>query len=453
MDQKPRQAATPFSIGTRMKDAQLSLLRDSRRSDGHRIHSLPSVVSAVTLGLACNLTALRDVESMTSVLRRTVRRMFGICGRISDTTMSEGLESACPRQVHQCLVRMNLAEHRRGSLQPSKSLPGSVVALDGKHQVTLSHHDLLLTARKVIQNWSRPLDADDIERIVAGAFPNVQICRTEDGRCYGLMRYHRVTLTSHPTHPCLLLEPIPGRTNEVGQAPDTVRRLLREHQRSTLIDIITADAGNPSSEVARVIAAAGKRYLLALKGNQPETEADARRLLNNAEPALSSGVEKERGNRVTHHVYIADVGGGLPNFASARALVRVRRHVTRPDGTRISNDSRYFVTNIDPETTSPQQMMALVRSHWRCENNGHWTSDAILGEDKRRVRFARTPQRIAVVAVCRMIAQNILGQLRRLSRGPDPREKPTWRSVIFHVIRALTGAVRHRSTFEVAVCH
>lgn len=125
---------------------------------------------------------------------------------------------------------------------------------------------------------------------------------------------------------------------------------------------------------------------------------------------------------MTHHVYIAGVGGGLPNFASARVLVRVRRHVTRADGTLISNDSRYFVGSINPETTSPEQMMALVRSHWRCENNGHWTSDAIPGEDKRRVRFARTPHRIAIVAGCRMNAQNILGQLRRLSRGPSPGE-------------------------------
>lgn len=259
MIQRPRQAATPFSISARMKDAQLSGLRDRRRSDGHRIHSLPSVIGSVTLGLACNLTAFRDVESMMSVWSSTVRRMFGIRGRISDTTMAEGLESASPRQLHDCLVRMNLAEHRRGNLQPARNLPGSVVALHGKHQATLSHHDLQLAARKVLQDSERPLDSDDIERVVAGAFPDVQVCRHDDGRRYGLFRYHRVTLTSPPGHPCLLLEPIPGRINEIGQAPDTIRRRLREYQHSTLIDIITADAGNTSSDVARLIAAVNKR--------------------------------------------------------------------------------------------------------------------------------------------------------------------------------------------------
>lgn len=452
MDQKPRQAATPFAIGSRLRDAQLSTLRDQRRSDGHRRHSLPAVISAVVLGITSNLTSLRGVESLTSVLSATVRRMFAIGGRISDTTLSEGLEHACPHQLHRCLVRMVLAEQRRGNLRRSADLPGSVVALDGKHQATLSHLDLLHVARGLCGNPHRELDVDAIERLVVGAYPYVQVCRGEDGRCWGLIRYHRVTLTSHPSHPCMLLEAIPSATNEIGQAPATIRALLRAYQGSSLIDIITADAGNTSSEVARLIAASSKRYLLALKGNQPETEAEAHRLLDQAEPALSSKVEKVRGQRVCHHVTIADVTGGLLNFASAKALVRVRRSVTRPDGTVVSNDSRYFVTNIDPEQVSARQMMALVRSHWRCENNGHWTSDAILGEDKRRVRFARTPHRIAVVALCRMIAQNILGQLRTLSRTPGSLEIPSWRDTVLHVVRALTGAVRHRSTFEVVVC-
>lgn len=453
MDQKPRQAATPFAIGRRIKDAQFGMVRDSRRSDGHRKHSLPSFIAAVVLGTTANLTSLRDVESMTSVLSSTVRRMFGIRGRISDTTLSEGLQSACPHQLHRSLVKLVLAEQRRGNLRPTADLPGSVVALDGKHQATLSQGDLLRVAQSLCGDPSRALDVDAIERLVTGAYPYVQVCRADDGQCWGLIRYHRVTLTSHPSHPCVLLEPIPGDTNEIGQAPKTLRTLLRAYRGSRLIDIITADAGNTSSEVARVIAASGKRYLLALKGNQPETEAEARRLLGGAEPALSSATVKVRGQRVTHHVYIADVSGGLVNFTSASALVRVRREVTRADKTLVSNDSRYFVTNIDPERVSAKKMMALVRSHWRCENNGHWTSDAILGEDKRRVRFARTPHRIAVVALCRMIAQNILGQLRHLSRKTQSRENPSWREVIFHVIRALMGAVRHRSTFEVAVCY
>ena len=451
MDQKPRQAATPFSVGRRLKDAQLSTLRDHRRSDGHRRHGLPSVIAAVVLGIAGNRTALRGVESLTAVLSTTVSRMFSIRGRISDTTLSEGLEHADPRQLHRCLVRLVLAEQRRGNLCPSEDLPGSVVAIDGKHQATLTHQDLVRVARKLCGDAKRELDVDAIKRLVTGAFPYVQICGDDNGKCWGLIRYHRATLTSHPSHPCVLLEPIPGDTNEIGQAPDTIRALVRTYARSRLVDIITTDAGNTSSEVARVIAAAGKRYVLALKESQPSTEAEAHRLLDRIAPALSTDVEKVRGQRVNHHIYLADVTGGLVNFASARSLVRVRRTVTLPDGTPVSDDSRYFVSNIDIETVSARQMMALVRSHWRCENNGHWTSDAILGEDKRRVRFARTPHRIAVVALCRMIAQNILGQLRNLSRTPGSLQKPSWSDTILHVIRALTGAVRHRSTFEVAV--
>jgi predicted transposase YbfD/YdcC len=151
-------------------------------------------------------------------------------------------------------------------------------------------------------------------------------------------------------------------------------------------------------------------------------------------------------------LYLADVPGQLLNFPSAQRLIRVRRNVTRPDGTLVSNDSRYFVTSLGADDATVAQMIALVRSHWRCENNGHLVSDAILGEDKRRVRFARTPERIAVVALCRMMAQNILGQLRNLSRAPGSGKPPNWRDVLFHVQRALTGAVRARTNYEIVVC-
>ena len=451
MDQKPRQAATPFAIGRRIQDAGLHRLRDGRRSDGHRKHSLPAVMSAVVLGLSSNCTSLRGVEALTHVLSSTVRRMFSLRGRISDTTLSEGLENVCPAELHRCMVRMVLAEHRRGNLRPTADLPGSVVALDGKHQATLSHSDLLRLARRISADRGRVWDAEAIRRVVTGAFPNVQVCIDERGQCRGLMRYHRVTLTSAPSHPCLWLEPIPGDTNEVGHAVATIRAMLRAYAGTRLIDIITADAGNTSAAVAREIDAAGKRYLLALKRNQPEAEAEAHRLLDHAEPDHVSTIEKVRGQRVCHRIYLADVTGSLLNIPSARSLVRVRRTVTRPDGAALSDDNRYFVSNIDLQSTTARSTMALVRSHWRCENNGHWTSDAILGEDRRRVRFARTPHRIAATAICRMIAQNILGLLRSLSRTPGSGTRPSWRDTIFHTIRALTGAVRHRSIFEVAV--
>lgn len=452
MDQKPRQAATPFAIASRLQDARLSGLRDSRRSDRRRIHSLSSVISVVVLGLASNRTALRGVETLTTGLSTTVRKMFGIQRRMSDTTLSEALAHVDTNALHRCLVHLNLGEHRRGNLRPCASLPGSVVALDGKHQATLSHADLLRLARSVAPEPARVWDAAAIGRVMQKHYPNIQVQVLADGGCRGLIRNHRVTLTSHPSAPCLALVPIPGDTNEVGQAPATLRKLFADYRNSSLIDIVTADAGNTSAEVARVIVAAGKHYLLALKGNQPEAEREAHRLLDHAEPVLVSPIEKVRGRRERRRLFVADVTGQLLNFPSARRVIRVQRCVTDPDGRVLSDDSRYFVCNLDPDRVSHEQLLALVRSHWHCENNGHLVSDAILGEDKRRLRFAATPARIEAVAICRMIAQNILGFLRALSRAAGNLKMPSWRDLIFHVERALVGAVRHRSTHEIVVC-
>ena len=408
-------------------------------------------MAALILGLASNRKSLRGVESLSAWMSSTVQRMFGIRGRISDTTLSEGLAHGCPHSLHRCLVRLNLAEQRRGNLCPHYGLPCSVVALDGKHQATLSYGDLLRIARRISTESNIEWTAQALRHLFGTHHPNVQIVE-KDGRIHGLVRYHRVTLTSHPSHPCMLLEPIPGDGNEVGQAPATLRALFKAYRNTSLCDIITADAGNTSIAVVETILAAGKRYLLAIKGNQPETEKEADRIFATmGGPSFSSPTGKVRGRRVTHHLTVAEIPDGTPNFPSARAFLRVQRHVTKPDGEMVSNDYRTFITNVVPTQMPMKTLLALVRSHWRCENNGHWTSDTILGEDKKRVRYARGPRRIAVVAICRMIAQNILGQLRVQSRQSGTAHI-SWEDILFHVVRALTGAVRHRSTKEIVVC-
>lgn len=452
MDQKPRQAATPFAVAQRLRDTRIGELRDSRRSDSRRVHSHGSLLAVVVLGLATCRTALRGVETLTTGLSTTIRDMFGIRRRMSDTTLSEALELADLDALHRCMVRQVVSEHRRGNLRPMASLPGSVVALDGKHQASLSHGELLQLAKAIDPQVARVWDAPAIQRVVQGEYSEVQVQILADGTCRGLIRYHRVTLTSHPSFPCLALVSIPGNTNEVGQAPETLRKLFADYRNSALVDIVTADAGNTSAEVARVVVDAGKHYLLALKGNQPETEREAHRLLDDADAVLVEPVERVRGQRVQRRLYVAKVTGQLLNFPSARLLLRVRRTVTRPDGSIVSDDSRYFVCSLDPARVSHEELLELVRSHWRCENNGHLVSDAILGEDKRRLRFGRTPQRIAAVALCRMIGQNLLGQLRALSRAPGNLKMPSWRDLIFHLERALVGAVRHRSNHEIVVC-
>lgn len=48
---------------------------------------------------------------------------------------------------------------------------------------------------------------------------------------------------------------------------------------------------------------------------------------------------------------------------------------------------RYFIASQAPDERTPQQWIALIRSHWNgTEIGNHWHRDAIMGEDHTRSR-------------------------------------------------------------------
>jgi predicted transposase YbfD/YdcC len=54
--------------------------------------------------------------------------------------------------------------------------------------------------------------------------------------------------------------------------------------------------------------------------------------------------------------------------------------------TLLSRDTRYFLTSLDPETTSASDLLRLARGHWQVENCLHWVKDRLLDEDRHSLR-------------------------------------------------------------------
>ena len=82
----------------------------------------------------------------------------------------------------------------------------------------------------------------------------------------------------------------------------------------------------------------------------------------------------------------------------------------------LSGGNRYFVTNLLRGRLDARGWLTLVRMHWRCENEGHWTADVIGQEDARRTPRIRVPHAVYALSGLRMLALNVLAVLRRLSR-------------------------------------
>ena len=73
------------------------------------------------------------------------------------------------------------------------------------------------------------------------------------------------------------------------------------------------------------------------------------------------------------------------DFPFARSLVVVRSRRTEKRSGRTTEETRYYVSSLEPEDLTPKQWHQLIRGHWAgVENRNHWRRDALMGEDRSR---------------------------------------------------------------------
>jgi predicted transposase YbfD/YdcC len=399
MRQANRQPATKIGVIRRLQDARLDRLTDRRSARGRRYpHEV--LVLGLALGCVAAVRSLRDVEALTAGLHGPIRRQTRINGRISDTKLRDELLQLDPKEARQALHRQVKAEHRRGNLKPTR-LPFGVVAIDGK-------------CLGKLDSWGHP----DVQKV----WPN-------DGTPYGLARVHRAHLISADATVCVDQRPIEGNTNENGAVCSFTEELFSTYKRASLFEVITADAGNSSLAHAELIHGQNLGYVLAIKEPHGEIYQEAVRLLGGkgADEAGHGEVRREKGQRVSCRLWRVTIPGTL-RWTHARQLVRVERTVQKKNGT-LSVGNRYFVTNVPTGRLKEKGWLVLVRMHWRCENEGHWTADVVFKEDARRTPWIRVPQAVYALAMLRMLGLNVLAVLRCMTRREWSQERVPWAAV------------------------
>ena len=66
--------------------------------------------------------------------------------------------------------------------------------------------------------------------------------------------------------------------------------------------------------------------------------------------------------------------------------MRVDRQLATSDGKVVLDDTRYFITSLDPDRVSAADILRHVRNHWRIENCLHFTKDRWWDEDRHHTR-------------------------------------------------------------------
>jgi predicted transposase YbfD/YdcC len=431
-----RKATTPKGLFRRVADAEFSEVSDPRDARWV-VHPLDGALRLGVLALASGARSTRAVEDRSATVRPRFRSQVGITERISDNAFGLLIPQIDPFEVRNALIRQVKGEWERRGLRPVR-LPVSTVAIDGKHLATIGEKRLraLISAETSLDGDA--LDDDALRWALKIHFPWVQLQVSED-RVYGLVRAHRAVLISSDAAVVIDQWPLKGGSNEIDTIAQTLEMLLGAYGRTNMVEMVTLDAPNTSKAVARPLHRKGVDYFIAIKmpqGQLHELAVDCLGQLPGNEAEFRCSFD-ERGKRICYSVWRQPIDAEH-GWEGARQLVRVERVVASDEGVE-SVGNRYFVCSMDDGELTAERMLDLARGHWRCENEGHWTADAIWDEDARRTPWTQHPDGILVVGLLRAIAINILAVLRALSRigRGDKLLKPTWKVCIEQVLLVL----------------
>lgn len=406
---------------------------DPRGKRGQR-RELKNLLSAAFAGLLAGCASLRDVELLSAEMGAMGRQY--VEERVPDTTLWDlfsgqrrrrrkdhcGGTTVSPEPVEivkrplvaddfrRQLRRQVRAMWRSKCLEP-QHLPCGVVSVNGKGLGALEH-DAEGTAQKGHRN---------------------------DGSPYWLARVLRAALVSAPGAPLLDQLPIGAKTNEMGMFVDFFDAVQQAYD--PLFEIMTTDAGMTSKANGDHVHAANKGYVMALKDNQPELHAEAKRLSRSLlrQPPCAESSERYRGKTVHRRLYRTAEIAGYHGWEHLRQVWLVEQDTVDDSGSH-QKEQRFFLTNLHVGRLSSAQILTLIRLHWRVENDCFWSLDMQWHEDQ--LPWCTVGPAVEILGLMRIMAYNLM-QLAR-SRSLRPRGQngqrtplPSWRSLFRWVQQAL----------------
>lgn len=225
--------------------------------------------------------------------------------------------------------------------------------------------------------------------------------RRSHDRRKGVKALH--TLSAYATTAKLVLaqRSVPEKTNEITAIPELLDDLAEAGKlKGALVSI---DAMGCQVEIADKIVAHGADYLLALKGNQPNLEAEVAAYFQTAPKTdLVSKTTVEKGHgRIETRTYIASghvdwiVSArsypGQPRFTNIKTILKVEDRTEHAD--KSTFDTRLYISSAECDI---ERLAKAGRGHWGVESM-HWLLDVAFKDDLSRYRSGHGAKNMAVV--------------------------------------------------------
>jgi predicted transposase YbfD/YdcC len=358
---------------------------------------MSSIFNAILLGIASGQKSLKEVESLTDNLTLAARKLLKIKRRLSDTTMRDFLMKFEADDIRTLIYR-SVHEMRKNKVLKPVGVPIGVVAMDGK-VTPIRMGDDNITQKNGKQN---------------------------------LMRTVTSTLTSAVSKPVIDTHPIPPSTNEMGTFIPAFNKLIKVYG-NNLFDLVTYDAGANSLLNATWVSKSGKSYLFSLKGDQPTLHKLAENYLHNhsARQEVHEHEEKKRGEIIVSTTYVCTsplLIKASGDWKHLTQMVLVTRRVIDKEGNLISIGNRYYVTNLDKDKLTGEELYRVIRGHWNVENNCHCTWDKSFEEDDHH--WIEDPQGNLVILLLRRLVYNMMAYYRTRTHRSEKKCTIPWKDLM-----------------------
>lgn len=167
--------------------------------------------------------------------------------------------------------------------------------------------------------------------------------------------------------------------------------------------VVSADALHTQPSWAQALVDRGGDYVLIAKRNQSELrEAIAVLFSQPPRPFLlpeqqAHSVDKQHGRLEVRHLRVSrELSAYLaPRWPQVAQVFQVERLITHHGKT--TQAFAYGLTSLTAPDLPPDDLLALIRTHWHIENRNHWRRDVTLGEDACQVTTGQAPQVLATL--------------------------------------------------------
>lgn len=277
------------------------------------------------------------------------------------------------------------------------------------------------------QDWMRMLVPDALLTAPHIAIDGKTTRRSHD-RWHGVPALHTITAWATDAGIALGQRKVADHENEISGLPDLLAQVVAHGA------IITMDAMGCQRDLTGPIIEAEADYVLALKGNQPETFAVAQTTF----AAVAAGtltvdqsdwhetLDKGHGRLERRTCRVIDDGPTITwlqthasgSWVGLRTLVQVEAQVQRGD--RTHQETRYYLSSLGPDAA---RLNHVIRRHWAIENELHWVLDVVFNEDQSRIRQGYAAQNAGVL---RKLALSVLKQDTSTLSLKGKRQQAGW---------------------------